>query len=58
MAWNDALAARFFHPEAAGQQVYLYITEDVIEEVGRPFGGGVDEFIAAVRTGPPGANAT
>ncbi|HZN70093.1 MAG TPA: hypothetical protein VFC00_00180 [Micromonosporaceae bacterium] len=55
MAWNDALAARYFHPEAAGQQVYLYVTEDVIRDVGRPLGGGVDEFIAAVRAGPPGA---
>lgn len=54
VAWNDALAARFFHPGAAGQQVYLYVTEDVISEVGRPFGGGIAEFIGAVRGGPPG----
>ncbi|MGH2626400.1 MAG: hypothetical protein ACRDHY_07100, partial [Anaerolineales bacterium] len=54
MAWNDSLAGRFFHPAAAGQQVYLYVTEDVVQEVGRPLGGGVEEFITAVRTGPPG----
>lgn len=52
--WNDALAARFFCPEAAGQPVYLFVTNDVVREVGRPLGGGVDEFLAAVRAGPPG----
>jgi hypothetical protein len=54
VAWNDALADRFFQPSAAGQQVYLYVTENVIGEVGRLLGGGVGEFRAAVRAGPPG----
>lgn len=54
-AWNDALAARFFSPEFAERQVFLYVTDDVINEVGRPLGGGVDEFLAAVHAGPPGA---
>lgn len=55
LAWNDALTGRFFHPGASGQQVYLYVTEDVIVEVGDSLGGGaIDEFIAAVRAGPPG----
>jgi hypothetical protein len=58
LAWNNALAARFFRPEAAGQQVYLFVTEDAIEEVGRPLGGGVDDFIAALRAGPPGVTRT
>ena len=55
MTWNNALAAHFFRPEAAGQPVYLFVTEEIIEEVGHSLGGGVDEFIDAVRTGPPGA---
>lgn len=55
LAWNDALAGRFFHPGASGQQVYLYVTEDVVLEVGDSLGGGaIDEFIGAVRAGPPG----
>jgi hypothetical protein len=52
--WNDSIAARFFRPEAAGQPVYLFVTEDVIDEVGRSVGGGLPDFIAAVLEGPPG----
>jgi len=50
--WNDALAAYFFMPGMAGRAVYLYVNEDVINEVGTPLGGGVPEFTAAVRQGP------
>ena len=58
-AWNDALGRRFFHDGAAGQQVYLYVTEEVIAEVGRSIGGsGVTEFVDVVRSGPPGATRT
>lgn len=58
LAWNDALAARFFSADMAGQAVYLFVTEDVLQEVGRPFGRGVDDFLASVRDGPPGATRT
>jgi hypothetical protein len=54
MAWNDALAARFFNPESADQPVYLYVNEEIINEVGRPLGGDFDGFKAALRAGPPG----
>ena len=56
--WNDALAAYFFMPGMAGRAVYLYVNEDVINEVGTPLGGGVPEFTAAVRQGPSWVNAT
>jgi len=54
LAWNDALAARFFSPEAAGERVYLFVTEEVVAEVGQPLSGGLPEFISAIREGPPG----
>ena len=54
LAWNDALARRFFHPEAEGTPVYFFVTEDVITEVRQTVGNGHDDFLAAVRTGPPG----
>ncbi len=54
LAWNNALASRFFRPDASGQPVYFFVTEDVIAEVGRTVGGGLDEFIGAIRGGPPG----
>lgn len=53
-AWNDALARRFFRPEAAGQPVHFFVTEDLIEEIGRTLGGGVADFLATVRAGPQG----
>ena len=54
VAWNDALAAHFFRPAAADQAVYLFVTEELVAELGRPLGGGVEAFVAAVRAGPPG----
>lgn len=55
LAWNDALARRFFHPDVAGQSVYFFVTEDVITEVGRVIGKGYEDFLVAVRVGPRGA---
>ena len=54
LAWNDALAKRFFHPDVAGTPVYFFVTEDVITEVGRTVGQGHEDFLVAVRAGPPG----
>lgn len=55
LAWNDALAAHFFRPAVASHAVYLFVTEELVAQLGRPLRGGVDEFVAAVRAGPPGA---
>lgn len=54
MRWNDALARHFFSPEAAGRPVYLFVTKDLLDELGTPFGGRFNDFLAAVRAGPPG----
>ena len=54
LAWNNALAAHFFHPGMAGTPVYLFVTEDVITEVGRTIADGPEGFFAAVRAGPRG----
>jgi hypothetical protein len=53
-AWNDALAAHFFSAEMADRPVHLFVTEEVVEEVGRPFGQGFENFIDVIRGGPPG----
>jgi hypothetical protein len=55
LLWNDALARHFFRPEMAGRDVRLYVNEELIEELGRPLGGGVSEFVEAVKAGPPWA---
>jgi hypothetical protein len=52
--WNDALAARFFNDDNAGQPVYLFVSPDLIVEAGDSFGQGLDDYLAAVREGPPG----
>jgi hypothetical protein len=52
LAWNNALLSHFFRPDVAGQPVYLFVTEELINEVGRPLGAGVSDFIQAVRAGP------
>ena len=47
-AWNDALAARFFNEEMAGQNVHLYVNQDLITEVGQglPDAGGFRAVVA------------
>jgi len=55
LAWNDALARHFFSPEVAGRPVYLFVTDDVLSQVGRVFGGGPEDFLQAIRAGPAGA---
>ena len=55
LAWNGALAKRFFHPGVAETPIYFFVTEDVITEVGRTVGKGYEDFLVAVRAGPPGA---
>jgi hypothetical protein len=54
LEWNDLLASHFFQPASAGQPVYLFVTPELLGELGRQLGGGVGEFVAAVRGGPPG----
>src|SRR5919202_3026367 len=49
--WNNSIAAHFFRPEMAGRTVYLYVTEELIEELGQASGAGLQDFIKAVKTG-------
>jgi len=51
LGWNDAIARHFFRPENAGRTVFLYVTHDVIAEIGQ--GEGVSDFVAAMQAGPP-----
>jgi len=52
LEWNNRLAAHFFNRDMAGRRVYLYTTEDLIEDIGGP-DAGLDDFIAKVKVGPP-----
>lgn len=53
LEWNDKIADLFFRPEMAGQSVWLYLTEEVIQELASQLGNeGLSDFVAAVKTGP------
>lgn len=53
MAWNDAIGARFFNQDRGGVRVFLYVTTDVVAEVGAPNNADLRDFVAAVKAGPP-----
>jgi hypothetical protein len=53
LEWNDRLAAHFFNAEMAGRPVYLFANNELISEIGRPIGGRVEDFVSAVKQGPP-----
>ena len=45
--WNDSLTERFFNPERAGENVYLYVTHDLIEDLEHSM-PGAGRFLDAV----------
>lgn len=49
--WNKLIAEHFFRPEMAGRRVYLYVTTDQIDEIGRSKGADFNNFIKAIKTG-------
>ena len=53
LRWNDRIAGHFFKAEVAGQPVVLFVNESVLQEVGEQFGSGPEDFVQAVRAGPP-----
>lgn len=53
LEWNDAIAARFFRPEMADRRVFLAVTDDDIKNIGKENGVGKEDFLRAVRKGPP-----
>ncbi|MBD1937660.1 hypothetical protein [Microcoleus sp. FACHB-68] len=56
LTWNDLIASHFFQAEMAGSTVYLYVTEELIIELGQTRGADLADFIKAVKTGPIGVH--
>ncbi|MCC3405982.1 MAG: hypothetical protein JGK17_10395 [Microcoleus sp. PH2017_10_PVI_O_A] len=54
LTWNNSIAFHFFKPEMAGSTVHLYVTEKLITDIGQESGADFSDFIAAIKTGPPG----
>ena len=53
LAWNDAIGSYFFNPDRSGARVFLYVTTDVVTKVGAPHDACLDDFLVAVKAGPP-----
>lgn len=50
--WNDLIAQKFFSKEMAGKEVLLYVTKDVLDQVGRDTGEDFHDFIRCIKEGP------
>lgn len=55
LKWNNSIAAHFFKHEMAGRSVHLYVTEELITDIGQNYGADFSDFIEAIKTGLPGA---
>ena len=53
LAWNNAIGRRFFNSDRSNARVFLYVTTDVITEIGAPHDADLSNFKAAVKSGPP-----
>ena len=53
LRWNDSIGSRFFNTDRSGARVFLYVTREVISEVGAQSNANLDDFVAAVKDGPP-----
>ncbi|MGD0784317.1 MAG: hypothetical protein ABR969_00685 [Sedimentisphaerales bacterium] len=56
LEWNDLIAKHFFNEEKAGREVLLYVNEQLLETLGSEQKVGKDDFINALRIGPPWVN--
>ncbi|MFA6371069.1 MAG: hypothetical protein WCW68_00440 [Methanothrix sp.] len=51
--WNELISQNFFNSEMAGREVLLYVTSDIINQLGSETGENVDDFIKCIKEGPP-----
>lgn len=58
LEWNDLLAAQFFKPEMGGRKVFLFVTSEMLDRLGRTRQVDHADFVRAVIEGPPWAIRT
>jgi hypothetical protein len=51
--WNNAIGSRFFNADRSGLRVFLFVTRDVLDDIGEPYNEDADDFIHTVKHGPP-----
>lgn len=52
LKWNNLITEHFFNESNSGREVLLYVNEELIKELGAPFGVEVNDFIESVKNGP------
>jgi hypothetical protein len=55
--WNTKVAQHFFSEDKAGRKIYLFVTRELIQQLGSSEGAGFSDFIEAVKLGPPWVRA-
>lgn len=48
--WNLLIAQHFFNPEKAGREVLLYVTDELLNQIGAPYGAGPDDFVHSIKS--------
>lgn len=54
--WNNLIVDHFFNQDNANKEVILFLTEEVIENIGKEKGMGMKSFIQAIISGISGLN--
>jgi hypothetical protein len=52
-AWNILIAKHFFNPGRAGREVLIYVTDDLLLQIGSPYGIGPDDFVSSIKAETP-----
>lgn len=47
--WNLLIARHFFNPERAGREVLLYVTDDLLKQLGSSYGVGSEDFVSSIK---------
>lgn len=50
--WNDLIAGHFFNSSNVGRRVYLFVTKELLAELGQAHAVDFEDFIHSVKIGP------
>ena len=53
LTWNNLIASHLFKPEMADKRVYLFVTKQLISDIGSRNDADLKNFIDSVKEGPP-----
>jgi hypothetical protein len=50
--WNNLIGKHFFNETNSGREVFLYVNDDVLNEIGQETNCDVNDFIESIKMGP------